>query len=213
MSVQPLRALLCTRISVLNDDTKDSPERQLELVTYEANNPKRGYVIVGHVEDLDVSASKYSPWERPELGPYFTEPDKIAQWDVLIFYRLDRFVRSVKDIADMLDWCKKNGKYLLSASEAHIDTTAENDMSEVFIYLATIFAQMEARTIAARISSARKRGRDHGRHVGGATPFGLRSVKHPDWGWSLEHDEYALLLLKIIDRVIEGIPAAPSSSS
>ncbi|MGW4028899.1 recombinase family protein [Streptomyces sp. NPDC004838] len=51
-----------------------------------------GAHITGEAVDLGVSASKTTPIERPELGGWLTRPD---DFDVILFWCLDRVVRSV----------------------------------------------------------------------------------------------------------------------
>src|SRR4030081_3796856 len=94
------------RLSDLTDATT-SPERQRESVTYAAK--ARGAEIVMWAEDLDVSASKTSPFERPSLRRVLDNPD---DWDTLLFWRLDRFVRNAVQFNDMIKWCLAKGKNL-----------------------------------------------------------------------------------------------------
>jgi site-specific DNA recombinase len=62
-----LRALLAVRLSDVTDTTT-SPQRQMEVTTREARS--RGMTIAGKAVDLDVSAIKMNPFERPELGDW-----------------------------------------------------------------------------------------------------------------------------------------------
>src|SRR5690606_32501471 len=107
------RALAVVRLSVLSD-CSTSPVRQLEDCTILIRS--RGWEHVGTAEDLDVSATKYSPFNRPELGQWLTD-DPPEPWDVLVVWRLDRLIRSSRDLAELLAWCEDRGKGFVSATE------------------------------------------------------------------------------------------------
>jgi DNA invertase Pin-like site-specific DNA recombinase len=69
--------------AIRQSKTKDravSPTTQREKINaYAADN---GHHVVKLTEDLSKSG-KVSAFKRPNLGPYLTEPDKIATWDIL----------------------------------------------------------------------------------------------------------------------------------
>ena len=108
------RALGVRRLSHLTDEST-SIERQGEHI--ENNVKARGDALVYMTCDTDVSGS-VSPFEREDLGPWLTDPDKIAQWDYLIFTKLDRLTRSLIDFDAIVNWCDKNGKTVVSISES-----------------------------------------------------------------------------------------------
>lgn len=90
------KALGVVRLSLLTEEST-SPERQREQITYTVK--ARGGELVHIVDDLDVSGS-VSPFEREQLGPWLTDPGKIAQWDTLIVTKLDRQSRSLINFAE-----------------------------------------------------------------------------------------------------------------
>lgn len=61
-------------------DRAISPQAQREAITAWA--AANGHEVAVWIEDLSTSGS-VSPFERPGLGPYLTEPLKIAAWDIL----------------------------------------------------------------------------------------------------------------------------------
>ena len=67
-----LRALIAVRLSVRTDEST-SPKRQREAGEAEAR--RLGAEVVGYAEDLDVSATRTTPFERPELGDWLARPD------------------------------------------------------------------------------------------------------------------------------------------
>ncbi|HEV8560546.1 MAG TPA: recombinase family protein, partial [Actinophytocola sp.] len=97
MSTSKPRALSVVRLSSLRDEST-SPERQREhnLSTIDRN----GWTLAGEAEDLDVSATRYSPMERPELGNWLG--DRASEFDVIVFWRLDRFIRSLFDFTEII---------------------------------------------------------------------------------------------------------------
>lgn len=73
-----LRSVRCVRLSLLTDETT-SPERQREAddiaaaalgIDFSEGDTLREAV------DLDVSASKFGPFDRPQLGGWLDRPDE-----------------------------------------------------------------------------------------------------------------------------------------
>src|SRR5690348_5563959 len=101
-----MRLLDVVRLS-RDTDESTSPARQHEQNQYMAR--ARGDRIIASIEDLDVSGS-VSPFERPNLGPWLTEPAKIDQWDGIIVAKIDRLTRSLYDFADLVRWRNARSK-------------------------------------------------------------------------------------------------------
>jgi site-specific DNA recombinase len=165
------RALGVVRLSVLTDETT-SPERQREIITAAAG--ARGSGVVSWAEDLDVSATKVHPFKRPALARHLEVPES---FDEIIVWRIDRIARKVADFADLIRWCEKHGKGLVSASESFDLTTP---MGKAMAYLIAIFAEMEGDAIRQRVISSRQELRQQGRFAGGAVPYGYRAIRNPD---------------------------------
>lgn len=95
-----LRGVRCVRLSVLTDETT-SLERQREADDIAA--AALG-IDFGEVEelreavDLDVSASKVGPFDRPQLGMWLSLPHT---FDALVFWRFDRAIRSMADMHEL----------------------------------------------------------------------------------------------------------------
>lgn len=155
---------------------------------------------MGIAQDLDVSATTFDPFQRPELGGWLN--NRSDEYDVIVFYRLDRFVRKVSHVDKMLTWSRDRGIRLKSSTEM-IDS--EDAYGEIFFYLVAIFAQMEANAISERQKAKQQHLRENGRYRGGNVPFGFQLVPHPEWGTVLEHDpEYAPILRQAIEDCIAG---------
>src|SRR5712692_356893 len=191
------RALGVIRLSELTDEST-SPARQREII--EAAARARDSTIVGWAEDLDVSATKFAPKDRPDLGKWMDRPD---EWDELLFWRVDRFIRKVSDLAEMIAWAEKHGKNLKSATE---DFDLKTPFGRAMAYLIGIFAEMEPSNTSERVTGAHAYLRRAGRWGGGKPPFGYVTAPNPDGkGYVLViDDEAAELLREIARRVISG---------
>jgi site-specific DNA recombinase len=114
-----MKALIVVRLSRVTDATT-SPERQLakcrELIA------QRGWEEVGIAEDLDVSAGRTTPFDRPQLGKWLVDP---SRYDAIVFFRVDRIVRRLFDLADMIRWSREHGVTLVSATESHFDLSSD----------------------------------------------------------------------------------------
>src|SRR5258705_1526460 len=51
-----------------------------------------GHIIVHVTRDRNVSGA-VPPWERPELGPWLTDPVKLVQYDGIVAYEGSRLFR------------------------------------------------------------------------------------------------------------------------
>jgi site-specific DNA recombinase len=70
-----------------------------------------GHLIVDVTKDRNVSGA-VPPWERPELGPWLTEPAKLVQYDGIVAYAVDRLSRDYYDIGWLRKWAEDNRKKL-----------------------------------------------------------------------------------------------------
>ncbi|WP_234801081.1 recombinase family protein [Mycobacteroides abscessus] len=64
---------------------------------------------------MDVSAGKTTPFDRPQLGDWLT--NRHHEFDVLVVFRMDRIVRRLLDLADLIRWCQTHSVALVSATE------------------------------------------------------------------------------------------------
>ena len=183
----------------MDSDDTTSPQRQRLEIT--ARAAARGSEIIGWAEDLDVSASKVHPMKRPELARWLARP---AEFDELIFWRLDRLVRRVfPDFADMIKWSQEHDVALVSATE-HLDFGGP--LGQLMAMAVGTFAQLEAQAISQRVTGTQAYLRTDGRWAGGAAPYGYQPVKRAGGkGWELTDDPgTAELLREAIRRVLAG---------
>lgn len=186
-------------------DESTSIERQTEQIQLTAK--LRGDTVVHITEDTDVSGS-VSPFVREGLGPWLTDPKLMCQWDTLVVAKVDRLTRSLRHFDDMVNWCDRNGKTLVSVSESLDLSTSTGRM---FANLLAMFAQFERERMSERRKEAADKIRANGWWAGFRLPFGLRPVKVGDH-WESERDEEGTYLIldwmadQIIGSPADGIP-------
>lgn len=92
---------------------------------------------------------------------------------VIISYKIDRLSRSINDFVRIMDDLKNYDVNFIASNE-NIDTT---DPSQRFMmYLLSLFADFERKTIAQRIKDNMHHLAKSGRWLGGTTAIGYRSV-------------------------------------
>ncbi|MEV6506027.1 recombinase family protein [Streptomyces sp. NPDC051642] len=139
------RALLSVRLSVLTDDTTSPVRQELDLRVLAR---ERGCRVVGVASDLNVSATKVPPWKRKQLGDWLN--NRAPEFDVLLFWKLDRFVRRLTDLSTMIDWCLKYGKNLISKNDSiDLTTTA----GKIMVTIIGGIAEIEATNTSTRVAS------------------------------------------------------------
>jgi site-specific DNA recombinase len=118
---EPERWLLAARLSRLSRKDRERGDelingiqtqdlRSAEWAQYE------GHVIVHVTKDRNVSGA-IAPWERPELGPWLTEPAKMVQYDGIVAYDVSRLSREYFDLAWLRKWAEENHKKLYVIKE------------------------------------------------------------------------------------------------
>ena len=165
------RALIVVRLSVARDDST-SPERQREHCRNLIS--QRGWAEAGIAEDLAVSATKFSPFKRPSLGDWLE--NRSQEFDQIVVWRLDRLVRSSKDLADLLAWCEEHGKGLVSATEGFDLGTP---FGKAMVAIIAALGQLEADTVRLRVTDAHRALRQTDRWAAGKPAFGFQVVDHP----------------------------------
>ncbi|MFJ5846793.1 MULTISPECIES: recombinase family protein [unclassified Streptomyces] len=208
-----LRGVRCVRLSVLTDETT-SPERQREAddkVAAELNIDFGSGDAVREAVDLDVSASKVAPFDRPALGQWLARPD---DYDVLVWWRFDRAIRSMSDMHDLAKWAKQHRKMLVFAEGiggGKLVFDFRNPMdptSELMMMMLAFAAQVESQSITDRVTGAMAAIRKMPlRWRGGGRPsYGYMPAPMPKEqggiGWTLVPDPDAV---KVIERIVREL--------
>ncbi|QKT07878.1 recombinase family protein [Gordonia sp. X0973] len=188
-----LRCLVGARVSVLTGPQKVSQLAQIETgARWVAQNDGE---IVATFEDLGVSASVPPP-DRPDLGPWLRDPEKINEYDAIVFSKMDRAFRSTQHCVDLARWAEENRKMLVFAEDGlKLDyredrpETVDSMLAELFVYLGSFFAQLELNRFRTRALDSHRQIRQTTRWASGKPPFGYRICEHPSGkGKGLEHD-------------------------
>lgn len=77
---------------------------------------REGHMIVHVTRDRNVSGA-VAPWERPELGPWLTDPVKLVQYDGIVAFDVSRLSREYFDLAWLRKWAEQNHKKLYVIKE------------------------------------------------------------------------------------------------
>ncbi|EOR24991.1 resolvase domain-containing protein [Niallia nealsonii AAU1] len=109
---------------------------------------------------------------RPEMQRLI-EDAQAKKFDVVVFYKLDRLVRSVSDLDKLLKIFDANNIAIRSVTEPFDTTTA---MGRFLIILVAAIAQWERETISERVSLNILQKTKSGEWKGGTPPYGYKSV-------------------------------------
>ncbi|MEU0437332.1 recombinase family protein [Streptomyces sp. NPDC006290] len=139
------RGLLSVRLSILTKDTTSPARQELDLRRYAIRERIR---VVGVARDLGVSATKKAPWERKELGDWLN--NRIPEFDLILFWKLDRFIRRISDLHEVIKWCGKFGKNLVSLKDT-LDLSSP--MAQAMVTFIAAVAEIEAANTKTRVSS------------------------------------------------------------
>lgn len=172
-----------------------------------------GAVLVGTFEDLDVSADKFTPFDRPDLGQWLTD-ERAHEWDVMVFSKIDRAFRSIADSVEMAKWFRDKRKMLVFAEDGlkldYRPGTAEQSfeamMAELFIFLGAFFGQLELSRFKSRARDAHSVLRQSDRWASGVPPLGFVTVDHPSGkGKALATDpEGREILHQMAGKLLDG---------
>ncbi|MGW3986782.1 recombinase family protein [Streptomyces sp. NPDC004830] len=183
-----------------------SPGRQRASIQLSAR--RLGYTLIAEASDLGVSARSMSPFERPSLSTWLRRPHA---YEAIVWSHVDRAVRSVAHMSELLEWGRQNSTALVfGMAEDHrplvVGPQADRDTLHRCMELAHA-AEQETRAISARLTSTHEVLRATGRYGGGLVPFGYRKAPHPSGiGWCLVPDpETAPLVRAIVDDVHAGL--------
>ncbi|MFJ4784581.1 recombinase family protein [Streptomyces sp. NPDC088794] len=199
------RALGAVRLSTLTQVTT-SPGRQrasIRLCT-----ERLGFTLIAEATDLGVSARTISPFERPSLSSWLRRPH---EYDAIVWSHVDRAVRSVSHMSELIEWGHKQATTLVFAmpeEQRPLVVTPQVDGDTVRHCMNLAYAaEQEARAISARLTSAHEVLRATGRYGGGLVPFGYKKASHPSGiGWCLAPDPETVTVVRaIVDDVHSGL--------
>ncbi|MEV6076041.1 recombinase family protein [Streptomyces sp. NPDC052069] len=210
-----LRGVRCVRLSVLTDETT-SPERQREAddrVAAELNIDFGSGDALREAVALDVSASAFGPFDRPQLGGWLARPD---EYDALAWWRFDRTIRSMAHMHELAKWARDHRKMLVFAEgigggKLVFDFRNPMDpMAEFQMMMLAFAAQVESQSIKNRAGGAMAAIRRMPLRWRGSRPsYGYMPApmpkEHGGIGWTLVPDPDAVTIIeRIVRELLEG---------
>lgn len=195
MGAKKKKAAIYTRLS-RDRDGSTSIARQLEAGRQLCS--ARGYEIVHEsTVDVDISGGKLVRPGLDEVRHLF------PALDVVVFWRVDRLSRSLRDFLELAQDAQQHDVALVSATEPlDLSTPIGKAMTSI---MAT-FAEMEREVIGLRAAASTAHLRRVGRVSGGRQPYGYRSVPAADsQGYVRAVDEAEkAVILEMIDGILAG---------
>jgi site-specific DNA recombinase len=188
-----VRVATYTRISTDEDHQPYSLEAQVErLAAYVKSQPD--WELTRRFSDQASGATT----ERPELKRALAEA-RAGRFDLLLVYRVDRFSRSVRGLAQLLEDLDAAGVAFRSATEPFDTTTAAGRM---MVQMLGVFAEFERATIVDRVIAGMERKAARGGWCGGSRPFGYDV--DPQTGYLTPAPTEAPLVPIMFDRYAHG---------
>jgi site-specific DNA recombinase len=129
-----------------------------------------GHVIVHVTKDRNISGA-VPPWERPELGPWLTDPVKLVLYDGVVAYTVDRLSRDYADVGWLRKWAEQHHKKLYIIKER---LRWPDQRDGVLWSIAAERAYEERRETIERITRQLEALRNAGK-LTGRPPFGYTS--------------------------------------
>lgn len=126
---------------------------------------KMGYDLVGFYVDEGISGKSL---DRPKVQDLISDAKK-KLFDVVVVYKLDRFTRSLKDLANILELFDKFGVVLKSTSE---DIDVSSLSGRAMVQMLGVFAEFERGTIAERTAMGIEQRMREGFYKAPRAPFG-----------------------------------------
>ena len=137
----------------------------------------------------------------PGIGPWLTL-DHLDEWDVLIFYKLDRGFRNHLDFLLFYhEFCKVHGKGIVCVAQ-DIDMTTR--MGERFASDLVQFAEWELEEMSQRRSAAAAVIRKAARWGGGSFSFGYEPYKDGSYWYLRPHPVYREETVWMAEEVVSG---------
>ncbi|NCB43403.1 MAG: recombinase family protein [Clostridia bacterium] len=160
-------------------DTGTSIDDQIEKINKEAKSRGWGNPVIYKDEGISGKSSK-----RPSLQKLL-EDIKIEKYHAIIFTKLDRLARNLRDLLNFYHEAERYGAKLICLDNPAIST--EGPMGNIILQILGAFAQFERDLIRSRTVSGRMIKWKNGEAFMGRLPFGYNFNKESQ---SIEIDEF-----------------------
>jgi DNA invertase Pin-like site-specific DNA recombinase len=179
--MRTMRVLGAIRQSKTRERAVSPAEQRRRIQKWADEN---GHEVVKFTVDPSQSG-KLPARKRPNLGPWLTDLDRVAAWDILVTTKIDRACRNTQDFLWLLDWCKEQRKTFVSLRENIDMTTAQGRQSARD---AASRAEWERDMASERRLDTLAELAEQGRWSGGRISYGLRADERED-GFYLVPDD------------------------
>ena len=160
-----MKVALYARVSSDEQREKETVQNQLEFLRKHVNL----YQLQVYKEYIDDGVTGKIPLHDRPYGRDLLHDAREKRFNVVLFYKLDRFSRKLRHLLDTYDTLESYDVNIISATE-HLDTSTASRRFTMQILGAA--AELERESILERTSQGRDRARRNGKAHGGALPFG-----------------------------------------
>jgi site-specific DNA recombinase len=200
----PERWVVAARLSRVNKKDRERGDDLIDgIQTQDTRSTdwvrQEGNVVVHVTRDRNISGA-IAPWERPELGPWLTDPVKLVQYDGIVAFDVSRLSREYFDLAWLRKWAEANHKKLYVIKERlHWPDNRDGTLWGV----AAERAYEERQEIIERVTRELEALRDAGKFIG-RPPFGFTSAGEKYDRYLVPTDEGRKYVPLVYQHCIEG---------
>jgi site-specific DNA recombinase len=162
-----MRVLIAARLSVAGDREEAS---RIERDEADARTwaEREGAEVIEVTRDRGVSGG-VSPFKRPQLGPWLTDPTLMRRYDAIVASSVDRLGRSARDLDELKNWSTDNGKRLVVLKPDLVWPVASGTAGAAHRIMWSLLgdlAEIEREVITERIAGGVGQARANGAFVG-----------------------------------------------
>ena len=200
---QPVRAVIAARLSQLQRDGRQGIGIDTQDEKSRAFCEREGIIVV-HVA-ADTKSGTVAPWDRKNLKPWVTDPERMSMYDAIVAYKTDRLSRGTQEDFTRIEyWATSNGKRLIIVDGPQYPARKDKHDSDYWQWHAEKMAsRKEWEADRERVLRATDKLRRENKLVGSVP-----------WGFTAEGPKYDKRLVatdlgreyipKIFDMVIDG---------
>ncbi|MFS0904166.1 recombinase family protein [Priestia aryabhattai] len=164
-----MKVVLYARVST-TEQAEEGYSIDSQLANLRKFAESQNWEVIDEYVDEGFSAKNL---KRPSIEKLMNDVPK-KKFDVVLVYKLDRLVRSVLDLHNLLNLFDKHGVMFRSATEM-FDTTSA--MGRFFISIVGSMAAWERENLGERVFVNMKHKAEEGKRPGGKAPFGYDASK------------------------------------